>query len=38
VAAPMFAVVEGTAKLSEADRGAIAAYLKSVPPLPGKGG
>jgi hypothetical protein len=38
VAAPMSEVVEGTAKLSEADRGAIAAYLKSVPPLPGKGG
>jgi mono/diheme cytochrome c family protein len=38
VAAPMSEVVEGTGKLSEADRGAIAAYLKSVPPLPGKGG
>jgi len=34
----MFAVVEGTAKLREADRGAIAAYLKSVPPPPGRGG
>jgi hypothetical protein len=31
-------VVEGAAKLTEADRGAIAAYVNSVPPLPSKGG
>jgi hypothetical protein len=30
-------VVEGTAKLSDTDRGAIAVYLKSVSPLSGKG-
>jgi hypothetical protein len=34
----MSEVVEGTAKLTETDRGAIAAYLNSVPPLPSKGG
>jgi hypothetical protein len=33
----MSEVVEGTAKLTEADRGAIATYLNSVPPLPSKG-
>lgn len=38
VAAPMSEVVEGTARLSDADRLAIAIYLQSVPPLPGKGG
>ncbi|HUH86028.1 MAG TPA: cytochrome c [Stellaceae bacterium] len=38
VSAPMSEVVEGTAKLSDADRMAIAAYLKSLKPLPGKGG
>jgi|HubBroStandDraft_1064217.scaffolds.fasta_scaffold01556_8 mono/diheme cytochrome c family protein len=38
VGAPMSDVVEGTAKLSDADRHAIAVYLKSVPPQPGKGG
>lgn len=37
VAAPMSEVVEGTAKLTDADRRAIATYLKSLPPLPGKG-
>jgi mono/diheme cytochrome c family protein len=30
-------VVEGTAKLTDSDRLAIAAYLKSLPPLPGNG-
>jgi mono/diheme cytochrome c family protein len=35
---PMSDVVDDTAKLSDADRLAIATYLKSVPPLPGKGG
>jgi mono/diheme cytochrome c family protein len=34
VAAPMSDVVEGTSKLTEADRLAIAVYLKSVPALP----
>jgi mono/diheme cytochrome c family protein len=38
VAAPMSEVVEGTSKLTDADRLAIAVYLKSLPPLPGKGG
>jgi mono/diheme cytochrome c family protein len=38
VAAPMSDVVEGTAKLTDADRMAIATYLKSVPAVPGKGG
>ncbi len=38
VAAPMSEIVEGTAKLTDADRKAIAVYLKSLPPLPGKGG
>jgi mono/diheme cytochrome c family protein len=38
VAAPMSEVVEGTAKLTDADRTAIAVYLKSLKPLPGKGG
>ena len=37
VQAPMSEVVEGTSKLSEADRKAIAIYLKSLTPLPGKG-
>jgi mono/diheme cytochrome c family protein len=38
VAAPMSEVVAGTAKLTDADRMAIAVYLKSLKPLPGKGG
>jgi mono/diheme cytochrome c family protein len=38
VQAPMSDVVEDTAKLSDADRLAIATYLRSLPPLPGKGG
>jgi mono/diheme cytochrome c family protein len=38
VAAPMSEVVDGTAKLSDADRMAIAAYLKTVPAVTGKGG
>lgn len=38
VGAPMSDVVADMAKLTEADRRAIAVYLKSVPPLPGKGG
>jgi mono/diheme cytochrome c family protein len=38
VAAPMSEVVEGTAKLGDSDRMAIAVYLKSLPPLRGKGG
>jgi mono/diheme cytochrome c family protein len=38
VQAPMSDVVEDTAKLTETDRVAIATYLKSLPPLPGKGG
>jgi mono/diheme cytochrome c family protein len=38
VSAPMSEVVEGTAKLTDADRRAIAVYLKSLKPLPGKGG
>lgn len=38
VSAPMSEVVDGTAKLTDADRLAIAVYLKSVKPLPGKGG
>jgi mono/diheme cytochrome c family protein len=37
VAAPMSEVVEGTSKLTDADRMSIATYLKSVPALPGKG-
>jgi mono/diheme cytochrome c family protein len=37
-AAPMSEVIEGTAKLTDADRQAIADYLKSMPPLPGHGG
>jgi mono/diheme cytochrome c family protein len=37
VTAPMSDVVDGTAKLSDTDRGAIAVYLKSVSPLSGKG-
>jgi mono/diheme cytochrome c family protein len=37
VAAPMSEVVDGTAKLTDADRMAIATYLKSVPAVPGKG-
>ena len=38
VAAPMSEVVDGTAKLTDADRMAIATYLKSLPAVPGKGG
>jgi mono/diheme cytochrome c family protein len=38
VAAPMSEVVDGTAKLSDADRMAIAVYVKSLPPVAGKGG
>jgi mono/diheme cytochrome c family protein len=38
VAAPMTEIVEGTSKLTDADRMAIAVYLKSLSPLPGKGG
>jgi mono/diheme cytochrome c family protein len=38
VAAPMSEVVEGTAKLTDADRMALATYLKSLPAVPGKGG
>jgi mono/diheme cytochrome c family protein len=38
VGEPMSDVVEGTGKLSDADRRAIAVYLKSVPAVPGKGG
>jgi mono/diheme cytochrome c family protein len=38
VEAPMSDVVDDTAKLTDADRQAIATYLKSLPPLPGKGG
>jgi hypothetical protein len=38
VVAPMTEIVEGTSKLTDADRMAIAVYLKSLPPLPGKGG
>jgi len=38
VGAPMSEVVEGTAKLTDGDRRAIAVYLKSLPALPGKGG
>jgi mono/diheme cytochrome c family protein len=34
VADPMAEVVAGTAKLTEADRRAIAVYVKSLPPLP----
>ncbi len=37
-AAPMSEVVKGTAKLTDADRLAIATYLKTVPPVPGRGG
>lgn len=37
VAAPMSEVVEGTAKLTDADRRAIAVYLKSLPALSGHG-
>ncbi len=37
VAAPMSEVVDGTAKLTDADRMAIATYLKSLPAVPGKG-
>jgi mono/diheme cytochrome c family protein len=38
VVAPMSEVVEGTSKLTDADRLAIATYLKSLKPLAGKGG
>jgi hypothetical protein len=34
----MSEVVEGTRKLTDADRMAIAVYLKSLKPLPGRGG
>jgi hypothetical protein len=34
----MSEVVEGTARLSDADRTAIAVNLKSLPPMPGHGG
>src|SRR5262249_12432835 len=38
VSAPMSEVVEGTGKLTDADRMAIAVYLESLKPLPGNGG
>jgi len=38
VEAPMSEVVDNMAKLSDADRAAIATYVKSLPPLRGKGG
>jgi len=38
VTAPMADVVEGTSKLNDDDRRAIAVYLKSQPALPGRGG
>jgi mono/diheme cytochrome c family protein len=38
VSAPMSEEVTGTAKLTDADRMAIAVYVKSLPPVPGKGG
>ena len=38
VAAPMSEVVEGTSKLTDDDRTAIAVYLKSLSPMSGKGG
>ena len=38
VGAPMSEVVEGTRQLSDADRLAIATYIKSLPAVPGKGG
>jgi mono/diheme cytochrome c family protein len=38
VAAPMSEVVDGTAKLTDADRRAIAVYLKSLSPLAGRAG
>lgn len=38
VAPPMSEVVENTARLSAEDRKAMAAYLKSLPPRPGKAG
>lgn len=38
VAPPMAEVVENTARLSAEDRKAMAAYLKSLPPRPGKAG
>lgn len=38
VGAPMSEVVEGTGRLTDDDRRAIAVYLKAQPPLPGKGG
>jgi mono/diheme cytochrome c family protein len=38
VAAPMSEVVEGTSKLTDDDRRAIAVYLKSLPAVGGKGG
>ena len=38
VGAPMSEVAAETAKLTDADRQAIAVYLKSVPAVPGKGG
>lgn len=36
VGGPMAEVVAGTAKLTEADRRAVAVYVKSLPPLPSK--
>jgi mono/diheme cytochrome c family protein len=38
VAAPMSEVVQGTSKLTDDDRKALAVYLKSLPPVSGKGG
>jgi mono/diheme cytochrome c family protein len=38
VGSAMADVVQNTAKLSDSDRAAIAAYLKSLPPLPGRKG
>jgi len=38
VEAPMSDVVEDTSHLTDADRRAIAVYVKSIPALPGKGG
>ena len=38
VGSTMAEVVRNTARLSDADRGAIAAYLKSLPAVPGRKG
>jgi mono/diheme cytochrome c family protein len=38
VGSTMAEVVRNTAKLSDADRAAIAAYIKSLPPRPGRKG